>query len=532
MDESKDIHFPKCGLDLSGPFERQQPRPGYKGVYARTTHKGVNVRGFDDQGRWRGGMRPGLTRVINARVGSSESIVQNLDVITGATYVEGSMQTSQAGRVTTLVAVSQGNVYRAHAGDTSWTAATNGTGTTPPLNATGVMFSAPNQQKLWFADGANWCYYDPSSNRVERWTASAGSLPVDSNNTAPRLIETWRGRTVLSGLIGDPQNWFMSAQDAPRDFDYGGGESQSPTDAVAGNNSPLGMIGDVITGMIPFNDNLMYFGGDHTLWMMNGDPMDGGSLMQVSNIVGMAWGRAWCVDPFGMAYFMSNNLRVYALAPGSRPQRISYGIDPLLEDLDPGANSIRLLWNERTSSMHVFISPLEEPAATKHYTFEQRSGAWWEDEFADPDMDPIACCVFDGNEPTDRTLYLGSWDGYVRAVDDEADTDDGEDINSEVWIGPFVTPTFDDMMLLEAQAVLDEASGTVTYEVYTGATAQAAMESEVFRSGTWEAGRNLTSLLRAAGHASFIRITSTDRWAMESIRLRLGTRGVVRQRGK
>jgi hypothetical protein len=533
MDESKDIHFPKCGIDLSGPFSMQQPRPGYQGVYARTTHKGMNVRGFDSQGKWRGGSRAGLSKHIATMVGGNTSIVQHLEAITGATYVgDGSVQTSQAGRVVTLVAVSQGNVYRAHAGDTVWTAATNSTGSTPPLNYTGVVFSAANRQTLWFADGVNWCAYRVNSNTVERWTALAGTLPVDSDGNAPRLIETWRGRLVLSGLLGDPQNWFMSAVDGPRDYDYGGGESQEPTDAVAGSSSPLGLIGDIITGIVPYNDNIAYFGGDHTLWVMNGDPMDGGSLLNVSNVVGMAWGRAWCIDPFGTIYFMSNNMRVYAMSPGSTPKRISYGIDPLLEDLNPGTHSVRLLWNERSGSVHVFITPLAAAASTNHYVFEQRSGAWWEDHFANEDMDPIAACVFDGNEPTDRTLLLGSWDGYVRAVDDDAVDDDGEDIASEVWIGPFVTPTFDDMMLLEAQAVLDEASGDVDFAIYTGSTAQEAMESEAFHEGTWEAGRNLTSFIRAADHASFIKITSTNQWAMESIRLRLGTRGPIRQRGK
>lgn len=531
MDIEKDIHFPKCGIDRVGAISAQPARAAYQGQYARTTYFGRNVRGFDTQGKWRGGSRAGLRKYIAAQVAGTICVIQDLNAVTGATYVEGSMQSSQAGRVVTLVAVSQGNVKRAHAGDTSWTAATNATGSTPPLNYNGVIFSAVNQQKLWFADGVNWCYYDPSTNRVERWTASAGTLPVDSDGNKPRLIETWRGRTILSGLLKDPQNWFMSNQDDPRNFDYSP-ESPSPTDAVAGNNSPLGLIGDIVTGMVPYSDDILFMGGDHTLFMFNGDPMAGGSIIQVSDQVGMAWGRAWCVSSSGIAFFMSNQMRVYALQPGAKPERISYGIDSLIEDLDPGVNSIRLAWNEKMQGFHVFITPLEEPAATDHYFFEQRSGAWWQDRFADTDMNPAACCVFDGNEPTDRTVVLGSWDGYVRAVDDAATSDDGTEIESEVWIGPFTAPTFNDLVVREMQAVLDEASGDVDFEIYRGRTAQAALDSEVFRSGTLTKGRNVTRQIETAGHAIYLRLTSTNQWAMEAIRVRLGDNGPVRMRGR
>ena len=108
-----------------------------------------------------------------------------------------------------------------------------------------------NIQKVWFADGTNWCYYDPTTNAVSTWTANFGALPgvIGSLNT-PRLICTWRGRTVLSGLIDDPENWFMSAVGDPTDWDYAGQiltpgsmASTTPTQAVAGENAPQGTAG-------------------------------------------------------------------------------------------------------------------------------------------------------------------------------------------------------------------------------------------------------------------------------------------------
>jgi hypothetical protein len=528
--ETKDVHFPRAGIDVERPFSSQPAYPSYQGQYARTTCIAVNVRSFDYTGRWRGGSRAGLDRYINARVGGNEYIVQCLESLTGAPYVEGTVQTSQAGRVVKVVAVSQGNVYTANAGDTSWTAATNLTGDSPPLNFSGTIFAAVNKQRMGFADGVNYCFYSPFNNTVNRLTATVGQLPVDSSGNKPRLIETWRGRTLFSGLLLDPQVLFMSKIDDPQNWEYGP-QAASPADAVALTNSPLGAIGDIVTGMVPYSDNVLFIGGDHTLTMLNGDPADGGSVVSVSNSVGMAWGRAWCIGPDGTLFFMSNQMRFYAVQPGSKPQRISYGIDPLIETLNPGTLSVRLFWSEEFQGFHAFLTPLAAPAEATHYFFEQRSGAWWKDTYRDTDMNPLTGCIFDGNEPTDRRLLIGSWDGYVRSVSTTADTDDGKKIDTEVWIGPFVTPTFDDLRMNDIQAILDEASGDVDYAIFTGNTAQDALDSEPFHEGTWEAGKNLNQMVRSKGHATYIRLTSSVRWAMESIRLRLESQGKVNARG-
>jgi hypothetical protein len=80
--ETKTIHFPFAGIDVSGPFYRQPARhvgPG-KSDYARSTPEGVNVRGYGANGRKRGGSRPGFSRYINARV-NGEWVVQDLNVL-------------------------------------------------------------------------------------------------------------------------------------------------------------------------------------------------------------------------------------------------------------------------------------------------------------------------------------------------------------------------------------------------------------------------------------------------------------------
>ncbi|HVL15854.1 MAG TPA: hypothetical protein VM529_25000 [Gemmata sp.] len=529
-----DVHFPKAGMDRSCPSGRQPARAvGEAKEYARTSWFGKNVRAFDvGVNRMRGGSRAGFSKLIDARVNGVSWVVQDLYPLVG-TFDElsgGGVQLSLSGRVVRLVGVSQGVVKVMEPGDTAWTATTNNTGETPPLNITGLIYSSANNQDLFFADGINYVYYDPVANAVNTWTPTAGQLPVDSEDNAASLITTWRGRIVLSGLTKDPQNWFMSKVTDPFDWDYSP-TSPSAVQAVAGNNSQLGFIGDVVTGLVPRGDDELIFGGDHTLYVMRGDPMAGGEIDLVSDVIGMAWGQAWCKDPYGTVYFMSNRTGVYAWPRGGMPTPISQEIDPLLQQVNMGENIFRLVWNDRYKGVHVFVTPAQASGASTHYFWESRVGAWWTDDFAEDDHNPTCACAFDGNRPDDRLTVIGGWDGYVRILDPDASTDDGEAINSEVWIGPFLTNVSDDTRLDELQAILAEDSGTVTWAVYVGSTAEEARASTAVVSGTWAAGRNLTSYVRRAGHAAYVRITSTNRWAMEQIRVRLATGGTPRKRG-
>lgn len=439
-------------------------------------------------------------------------------------------QFSQSGRVVSLVKVQQGDVYYLTPGDTTWTAATNNTGDDPPLNFSGVMASAANVEKLWFADGVNWVYYDARENSVERWSPSAGALPVDSLNNKPRLICTWRGRTVLSGLLLDPANWFMSRVNDPTDFDYGP-ENPDPTQAIAGNNGPQGLVGDAVTALIPYSDDVLIFGCDSSIFMMQGDPMAGGQIDRVTDAIGMAWDRAWAKDPYGVVYFVSNKTGIYTLIPGQKPQRISQPVEAFLQNIDTGQYVIRVGYNDRDQSMHFFFTYAAEPLATTHLVYELRSGSWFTEVFANTDHNPICLTTFDGNLPGDRVMLLGAWDGYVRAFDPDADDDDGTAIASEVVLGPLLTKDFDEVMLKDLQAILGNDSGEVEYAVHAGATAELALAANPVATGAWSAGRNLLSPVRAAAHALYVKLSSTERWAMEQIRARMATTGRVRGRG-
>ncbi len=408
-----------------------------------------------------------------------------------------------------------------------------------------VVRSAANQGLMYFADGVTHSpvagpgaglhcgiYYDPGINTFTDWVVPGGNglFPVDASNNGPRLIETWRGRTVLSGLLLDGQNWFMSAVGDPTNFNYSPA-STTATQAVAGNNSPLGLVGDTITGIVPYTDDVLIFGCDHQLWMLRGDPMAGGRLDVISRELGMAWGRAWCTDPYGNLYFMSNRAGIYKYVPGEQPVRISQQIEQFLVDLSMDVVIVRLAWNDRFQGIDVYVTAIFGAALTNHYFWEQRNNAWWVDNFANNNHNPLVAYSFFGKTAGDRGVLIGSWDGFVRTRSPLGTTDDMTPISSYVVIGPLVTRELDQILFKDLQAVLSTTSGTVTYSVYVGASAQAALFSAPVITGTWGiTGRNPNTWVRRSGHALYLKLSSTNPWALEAIRVRIQTQGRIQRR--
>lgn len=536
-EETRDVHFPSAGVDGSVAFGRQPNRPiGARGQYRRTCASAMNVQSIDPETRRnRGGSRGGLNRFVHEPVAGEPFIIQDLASI--AAIEEGSMQVSNSGRVVTAVAVSEGRIFYANAGDDDWTEATNNTGQTPPLRFSGVLFSTPLQQKLWFVDRLNSVVFNPSLGTVENWLATAGEFPVDSDNNLPRLVETWRGRIVLSGLLKDPQNIFMSRVDTPRDFDYSP-EEPSALQAVALNiPDGLGLIGDVVTGLVPYTDDLLIVLCDGSLRIIRGDPQAGGQVDTISRSMGAAWGRAWARDQSGNIYFFSNHCSVCILVPGQMPQIISQPIDHLLRNVNTGDNSIRLLWDERNKKLKVFITSLDSPNPDDvHYQWEQRTGAWFPFQYADPNHNPLCCCTFDGNDPEDRVPLIGSWDGVVRTISEEATTDDGTRIDSNVLIGPFMSKGGGKLNVRDALPTMGLSSNPVYVDVLIGDSPEQALASTPKETVTWYPGRGLSNYMNWSAHAFFLRVRSRptipNQWAMESAQITLRDLGKVQRRQK
>lgn len=534
---------PDTFLDVPFPVLGQNVVTGFQLQPAQTTIAANNCRGFEPTlERNRGGARSGMIKWIPTQVNGT-NLIQDLNTIaiSQTTIPRGvTIPNTPSGYALLATAIVNGQFRFAVSGDVApqWYAPT--TDSTFWNSGTALIRSAALNQKLWVADGTNWFYWDPSTapatgGTVTAWTASSGTLPADSAGNAPRLIAAWRGGIIVSGIKLDPNNWFLSAVGDPTNWNFAP-TSPSPTQAVAGNTSSLGLVGEPITSVIPYTDDVLVLGAQRSLWMIQGDPRAGGTMQLISSSIGMAFGDAWCMDPTGTIYFFSNQGGVYSLVPGQQPVRISQQIAPLLASGSPSLVNVKMLWNDRAQGCHMFSTPILGATLTNHFFYDLRNKAWWVDQFGNNNLNPIAAIAMEGYTPADRLPLIGSWDGYVRVLSNSAVDDDGTPILSAIFLGPIVTKDFDAVLLKDLQCMLGASSGPVTYNVFTGATAElAGVKANTVglppdAQGVWQAGRNLSSLIRRSGHALYVKLFATTPWAFEGLRARVQGQGRVRAR--
>jgi hypothetical protein len=385
--------------------------------------------------------------------------------------------------------------------------------------------------KVFYVDGTNYSYYDIALNKHKAWTATDGTMPLDSTNKKAKLICRWRGRIVLAGFPSEGGKFHMSKQ--TDGFDWNTAPSSStPIQAVASTMAHLGAVADTITCLIPYSDDTLVMGGNSSIWWITGDPMLGGRLARISEGIGIAWGNAWCTDPVGNVYFVSNTGGVYTMIPGQQPLRVSGAIDDLLDQITIDEVLIRMAWHHQWQGIVITVTHVDGAMPNTHFFWEQRTGSWWPIKFADDDHNPLCMCVYDGPTASTRTILIGSFDGYVRYLSTNLTSDDGTDIETEVYLGPYLTPNLDDVMLKEMVVVMGTESGPVDYEIKVGETAEEAFASDAVDEGELIAGRNYNKYVRRSGHAVYCRLTSSVRWSMETIALVTMTQGTVRRRGR
>lgn len=541
------VSFPLGGINES-KAKKAQPEG--------TTADALNVRAFDiTSGRSRGAQRSGLSKYTTDVVVSNKR-VQDINHSVVTTTAASSM-TAMGIRSVRGIAVCDGIVKKfTSAGVTALTTATASLSTTAPVIFSTQFFGGD----IYFADGVNAKLYDQSADDVATWTASAGSLPKSGDNY-PRLIETWRGRIVQSGIKSDPHNWFMSAVGDATDWDYAPA-TETETQAVAGNNAAAGQPPDTINCIIPYSDDVLLFGCDHSIWQLSGDPQAGGRLDLVSDVTGMAFGRPWCKSPEGNIYFYGSRGGVFVMAPSQTPQRLSAGrIEERLNHVDLNKTIVRLVWNDRELGVHVFLTRLDS-MPSEHWFYDTRNDSWWRDRFTTVSMNPVAVHVMDGDDPADRTILIGSENGYIRKLNPDVFTDDGDAIESYVLLGPLQLDNGNiPFVISEVQGFLTASSANVDYVFYMGDSAESVAafiaggyllregggkitledgtgsitlnSDQVLPDGTLSAVRSVVHYPRKRGYAAYLKVgnaTSTQWWAMESMRLAICGIGTSRGR--
>jgi len=388
---------------------------------------------------------------------------------------------------------------------------------------------------VFVADGraASYVYYDSTANEVKDWATdvTAGSLPVGSvdSTVACRIMALYRGRVVMSGLFEEPQNWFMSKAGDPFNWDYSPATTNQ-TQAVAGNNSNAGELGDVVTALAPYRDDVLVMGGANSLWLMQGDPAAGGQIDNLTRQIGIVGPDAWTWDSGGNLYFFgANGLYRMPVSGGGELIHVSRNkLDQTFSEVDVATNRVALVYDPKWQGVHIFISPVSQPASgSTHYFYDERNDAFWPDQYP-ANVGPTRVATFFTDDPADTAVLLGGYDGFLRQFSNQSMDDDGSPISSFVRFPPIVPGgTFGSARMDDLYFILDQQSDPVRVDVWKADTVEEAerladTETKPALSRMLAGRRNGTIRQRLAANSFIVELSqnglngSGASWAYES----------------
>lgn len=372
--------------------------------------------------------------------------------------------------------------------------------------------------EVFMLDGEGYAVYDPEKASVVDWESrSAGSIPERC-----KIMCLWNGRVFL-GRGDSPHNWFMSKVGNPYNWDFFPAVRTSDQ-AIEGASSRAGLFPDILNAAIPYSDDLLIMGGDHTIHRMTGDPADSGRIDLITDDTGIAFGSPWCKDPSGRLYFLGSRGGVYVMSGGSGPQSLTVDtLDFELKDIDLARYTARMVYDTRMHGFHLLFVPigsLETTAGTIHYFYDTKNLAWWPDRFSNAGLEPLCACVSDGDSPEDRQIIVGCADGVIRAFDRLATSDDGYLIDTSVVIGPLKSKQGRAARWANPIVELDLCCGGVTARLYGSSRNAIPPRAQFETTARITPGTNQMHRIGVKGESCWLLLTNasaTDRWSVDEM---------------
>lgn len=396
---------------------------------------------------------------------------------------------------------------------------------------------------IYIADGLQIQKYSAKDDEVTELRAkSFGAVPHRA-----RLIEQWRGRLVCARTDEAPGSWRMSRMSDFEDWD----EFPTVPDAAAAvtsQTSRAGVCPDAINTIIPYSDDVLWFGCDNSIWQLSGDPGAQHVFDNINDEIGMAYGKPWCRDDKGRIWFFGSKGGLYTMTGEGLNDVASERIRQRLRNVDLSQYYVRLAYNYAEDGIHIFLCPFENPQIPiDHYFYCKRSGSFHIDRFGNDStfLGPTAVLVVDGDAYDDRCIHLGCEDGRVRrwalASDGTVPFSDIKHegpavqqptvaIDSYVLMGP-LAPVRDvsEAAFSDFTAVLSSRFDGVNYEFY--ASDDPEHLGRAVSEGTLSGGRNGTELIRVSGDSVFLKLRNASKdsyWAYEKATVQATYAGDIR----
>lgn len=505
-----ELRYPLMGV---GRRNTLRSTPDFKGPWPSPWAANCRVCENLDR-RLRGGSRPGLTKYSASSFGTiADMASMNVSSTTGASSL--------------LVVLGGSTLYKVDGGtasnpipyasdDGSSNQITNaggdnlvfGTGSAPAAG-----FIVTGRQFAYAVTTSGITRLNPKTGQIDAVEASAGTIPTNCTFGAmyrDRLCMSGQDNAIYMSRMGDYTDWAFGAN---------AGDQGRP---LAFQLALAADVGPLPTAMIPHKDTHLLVGTENSLWVVSGDPAADGTLRRISENVGILSKKAWCKIEDTVC-FLSNDGVYRVQTDGSGLTAMSDKAVPAeLLNVNPSTTTITMGYEHDRMAVHVFLRT--SGGSDNHWVYELESEAWWPVRFADDDHSPLATCQHDGQ------LLLAGSDGYVRYVG--GNDDDGTSIASHVAIGPVRIGQSNHFgRILNLHGIVAAGSGSVTWRLVTGNTAEEAADnvklaieafqagnsyaSYVHSSGTWTAGRAVMSYPRARAVWMCLWLQSTARWAFE-----------------
>jgi hypothetical protein len=334
-----------------------------------------------------------------------------------------------------------------------------------PTNPVAMSFL---DQQVFFVSGIAQAAVLSTNAITSTSTFAMGILTVSttpSSQAVPTfctLAQPWRGRLCLAGDINNPQNFYMSRLGQPTDWNY---SANDPAAAVAGNLSESGQIGEPITCMIPFNDDLMIISTTNGIWLIEGDPAQNGSIVLLVRGLGIIGPYAWCVDPTGTVYFVTQ-AGIYSVVPiwaVYRPPQLISGNEYsyFFETLDPSVTSVVLQWDATNKYLRLYATSVA--GGEQHLVFDSRNAGYWPVQY-DPKWGPTAAANYvSGIGSNSQLVVLGGLDGVLREESiSNFPNPASSDLSAYMQYSPFRMDPTDQVLLQRMEVQFGELPNSVS----------------------------------------------------------------------
>lgn len=391
--------------------------------------------------------------------------------------------------------------------------------------------------KLFFTDANTYKVYDPTTGVLSALRAqSAGELPKRG-----RLIARFVNRIFIGGFEDHPERVCASTAGNPYGWDFDPpGEAPLATAAYRSDLTTSGDFPDLVQCLLAWRDDLLYIFGARNVFVLRGDPLQGGRFDTVVKGTGAAFGRSACFTPDGRLWWITNEAELYSMPVGGgegSAHNVATRISKRLQDaIDLSVCRPELVYDPRMRRINIYLFPLGAgDTLFRHFVVslvDPRNPRFWEESYGHKNVQPTAAMLLSGDTGETRVMLYGSRDGYVRQWSASAKSDDGYRIDSQCQVDlmPQVPPGIE-AMASNIDVLLARADGGARIELYV--TDEPENLGDVFASASLLPGWNTPTDLRGSGayvSAVLTGETGMDRWSVLRMIGDIEETGMVRSR--